>query len=79
MKTQNNIPAATIEVPSVLKECLIALEEVAKKIREYHPQSKVSDCLEEYAFKLDDSVSDAAYQVGEMVRVEVLNGYYYKE
>ncbi len=70
---------ANIEVPAVLKECLLSLTEVREKIQEYYPKSEVSDCVAYFADKCDDLIDDVVYQVGEMIRVEVIKFYHYKD
>ncbi|MFI3304382.1 MAG: hypothetical protein SNI45_03500 [Rikenellaceae bacterium] len=69
---------ASIEVPTALKECLLSLTEVREKMADYAPKSDVIDCIDQNAGKFDDLMGDAANEIGEMIRLEVMNTYYYK-
>ncbi|MFR9511373.1 MAG: hypothetical protein SNG69_06590 [Rikenellaceae bacterium] len=69
---------ANIEVPAVLKECLLSLTEVREKIEGYCPKSDISDSIDQNAGRFDDLIGDAVHQIGEMIRMEVVNAYYYK-
>ncbi len=69
---------ASIEVPAVLKDCLLSLTEVREKIEGYYPKSDISDSIDQSAGRFDDLIGDAVHQIGEMIRMEVVNTYYYK-
>lgn len=70
---------ANIEVPSVLKECLLSLTEIRDKIRDYYPKSEATESVSEYANRVDDLIDDVVDKVGEMIRVEIVNTYFYNK